>query len=105
MERLYTQLRGRDFEILAVSEDEDEQAAVGALARELRLTFPVLIDPERQVGFRYRVWGYPESFIIDRNGFVVEHVIGPRQWDTAAQVSVFEGLLAGPSPGAPRAPS
>ena len=105
MERLYTRLRGRDFEVLAVSQDEGEAEEVRALVRELKLTFPVLVDPERQVGERYGVWGYPESFVIDRTGHVVERVIGPREWDAAAQVSAFEALLAGPADGAPRAPS
>ena len=105
MERLYTRLRGRDFEILAVSQDEDGKQSVEALVRQLELSFPVLIDPERQVGERYGVWGFPESFVIDRNGYVVEHVIGPREWDTAAQVSAFEALLAGPPGGARPGPS
>ena len=45
------------------------------------------------MGERYGVWGYPESFVIDRNGYVVERVIGPREWDSTTQVSAFEALL------------
>jgi len=104
LERLYTRLRGRDFEVLAVSEDEDGQRVVEPMVREMKLSFPVLIDPDRQVGERYGVWGYPESFVIDRNGYVVERVIGPREWDSATQVSAFEVLLAG-SGAVPRGPS
>jgi len=89
MERLYGQLRDRDF--------------------QLGITFPVLIDPERQVGERYGVWGYPETFIIDRNGYVVERVIGPRDWATPAQLAALEALIAadgdGANASAPRGPS
>jgi len=64
---------------------------------------------ERQVGERYGVWGYPETFIIDRNGYVVERVIGPRDWATPAQLAALEALIAadgdGANASAPRGPS
>jgi peroxiredoxin len=71
---------------------------VRAFVRETGVTFPVLLDPERQVGSRYGVWGYPETFIIDREGRIVEHVIGPRTWDTPAQVAALEGLMRADEP-------
>jgi peroxiredoxin len=94
MERLYTRLRGKRFSLLAVSQDEDGRKAVEPFVRELGLSFPVLVDPERQVGERYGVWGYPETFVIDRNGYVVERVIGPRDWASPAQVATLEALIA-----------
>ncbi len=97
MERLFRQLRDRGFVLLAVSQDEAGKAAVAPFVRDLGLTFPVLVDPEHQVGDRYQVWGYPESFIIDREGRVVERVIGPRQWDAPAQVEALEALLRAPT--------
>src|SRR5262249_21192180 len=66
MERLFRQLRDRGFVLLAVSQDEAGRAAVDPFVRDMGLTFPVLVDPQHQVGDRYQVWGYPESFIIDR---------------------------------------
>jgi peroxiredoxin len=110
MERLYARLRDREFELLAVSQDEDGRQVVEPFVRELRLSFPVLIDPERQVGDRYGVWGYPETFVIDRNGYVVERVIGPRDWASQESVAALEALIAaapavaGADPG-PRGPS
>jgi len=96
MERLYQRLRDRGFVLLAVSQDEGGKAAVAPFVRDLGLTFPVLVDPEHQVGDRYQVWGYPESFIIDREGRVVERVIGPRDWTSPEQVAAFERLLETP---------
>jgi peroxiredoxin len=111
MERLYGLLRDRDFQLLAVSQDEDGTRAVEPFVREMKLSFPVLVDPERQVGARYGVWGYPETFVIDRNGYVVERVIGPRDWASPASVAALERLLAadgqraGAAAPAPRGPS
>jgi cytochrome c biogenesis protein CcmG/thiol:disulfide interchange protein DsbE len=100
MERLYRELAGPDFELLAVSEDEGGVDVVRRFAEDLGVTFPVLYDPERQVGTRYGVWGYPETFVIDRGGRIVEHVIGPRTWDTPEQLAALRALLgAGIAPG------
>lgn len=101
MERLYDRLRGRDFQLLAVSQDEGGKRVVEPFVRELKLSFPVLIDPEHQVGDRYGVWGYPETFVIDRNGYVVERVIGPRDWGSAASVAALEALIAAGDGGGP----
>ena len=112
MERLAAHFRGRDFQLLAVSQDEGDKEKVEAFARELKLSFPVLLDPQRQVGERYGVWGYPETFVIDRNGYVAERVIGPRTWDSPESIAAIEALIAaGGTPSAsaaspaPRAPS
>jgi peroxiredoxin len=99
MERLYQQLRGPDFELLAVSEDDGGIELVRSFARELGVTFPVLYDPERQVGTRYGVWGYPETFVVDRSGRIAERVIGPRVWDSPEQVAALHALMqAGSTP-------
>lgn len=100
MERLYARFRGPDFELLAVSEDEaDGRAQVEAFVREMDVSFPVLLDPDRMVGAAYGVWGYPETFVIDREGRIVEHVVGPRHWDAPEQVALVERLLAARPPG------
>lgn len=96
MERLYQRLRDRGFVLIAISQDEDGKAVVEPFVRQLGLTFPVLVDPEHQVGNRYEVWGYPESFIIDREGRVVERVIGPRDWTAPDRVAAIERLLEAP---------
>jgi peroxiredoxin len=93
MQTLYGRLRGPDFEMLAVSADQGAGEAVGRFVRDLGLTFPVLLDPELQVVGRYGVTGYPETFVIDRNGRVVAHEIGPRAWDAPATLAAFQRLI------------
>ena len=94
MERLYQRLRGRGVEMLAVSQDEpDARSTVEAFVREVGVTFPVLLDPRREAGEAYGVWGYPETFIVDREGRIVERVVGPRVWDSPGQIAALEGLL------------
>ncbi|HXJ37511.1 MAG TPA: TlpA disulfide reductase family protein [Candidatus Eisenbacteria bacterium] len=94
MERLYQRLKDRGFVLLAVSQDEGDVEGVKKFAKEMKITFPVLVDPQGDVGRNYGVWGYPESFLLDRSGRIVERVIGPRTWDTPKQVAAIEALLA-----------
>ena len=96
MQALYRRMEGRDFAMLAVSQDADGGAAVAPFVQELGLTFPILLDPEARLSPRYGVTGYPETFIIDRNGHVVNHVIGPAEWNSPEMVAYFERLLAPP---------
>lgn len=79
MERMYQSLQGQPFEILAVSIDDRGAEDVGPFVRELGLTFPILLDPDKQIESLYRTSRVPESFIIDKNGVVRRLVIGPLQ--------------------------
>lgn len=95
MERLYQRLGPRGMELLAVSQDDpDARPAVERFVEEVGVTFPILLDPMRDVGSRYRVWGYPETFVVDRDGRIVERVIGPRHWDAPDHVAAIEALLS-----------
>jgi peroxiredoxin len=93
MQALYEKLTGPDFEMLAVSADQSPRDVVERFVKTYQLTFPVLPDPDLQVADRYQVTGYPETFVIDRNGTIVAHEIGPRQWDAPENVAVFRRLL------------
>jgi peroxiredoxin len=93
MERLHQRLRGKDFVLLAVSEDESGATAVQPFVQEMGLTFPILLDTEGTVPPRYGVTGYPETFLIDRDGRVVHHTIGPEDWDSEAIYQFLVQLL------------
>jgi peroxiredoxin len=59
-----------DFEILAVSIDEDPKEAQN-FASAMKLNFPVLIDPRQKIANAYGVEGIPTMFVIDKNGKVI----------------------------------
>ena len=96
METLYRTLKDRGFVLLAVSEDEKGAEAVRPFVAEAKVSFPVLLDPQGEVGRKYGVWGYPESFVVDREGRIIDRVIGPRDWASSAEVTRMEALLAAP---------
>jgi cytochrome c biogenesis protein CcmG/thiol:disulfide interchange protein DsbE len=93
MEALYQRMPKEGFVMLAVSADADGREVVEPFVRELGLTFPVLLDVDGQVPGRYGVTGYPETFIIDRNGKVVAHEIGPRDWNDPRHEQALRVLM------------
>jgi peroxiredoxin len=109
IERLWSTLQGDDFALLAVSQDEEGRHSVEPFVQRMKFSFPVFLDPEHEVGDRYGVWGYPETFVIDRNGYVAERVIGPRDWASNESLAALRALIAagdaGTSSRAPHAPS
>ena len=92
MQRLHEKLGDAGFDLLAVSVDSSE-ADVRAFRDRLGLTFPILLDPERKSSTQYQTYRYPESFLIDRNGVVVERYVGPRDWDEPLYVDRIRDLL------------
>jgi peroxiredoxin len=92
MERLYQSLAGTDFELVAVSVDEDE-AAVNAFVDRLGLSFPVLMDSTKKVAIAYQTFRFPESLLVGRDGVVRERYVGPKDWDSDAYLNRIQRLL------------
>jgi peroxiredoxin len=97
LERLQRALAPEGVSVVTVSTDEDE-AALRRFVADQRLTLPVLRDPGgRLAASAYHTTGYPETFVLDRAGRVLQHVVGPAEWDSPEWLARFRGLLAGVS--------
>lgn len=93
MEKLYQELKGENFEILAVSIDVLGAKEVIPFMKKHKLSFPALTDTKGAIKSLYQTTGVPESFIIDKNGIIVEKVIGPRDWATLGAIRYFRNLI------------
>lgn len=83
LNRLHTEFNSQGFVVLAVTIDKSEKLVRKFIA-EKAIKFSVLMDPEKEVSFdQYAVMALPVSFIIDRNGVIVEQFIGERDWESA----------------------
>ena len=98
IERLYHQLHPRGLEVVAISLDPLGAQVIEPFMRRYRLTFPVLLDVKSEVERLYGTTGVPESFIVDKQGRLVEKVVGPRDWSSPQMLALFERLLAVPDP-------
>lgn len=94
-ERLHQQVTDSAFAIVAVSIDDVVGAdSVRAYARNLGLTFEVLLDSLHTIDRDYQVTGYPETFVIARDGTIRKKWIGPADWSSATNVTLIRDLLA-----------
>jgi peroxiredoxin len=57
------------------------------------LTFDILHDPSGAIRKSYQTTGVPESFVIDRDGFIVKKVIGAAEWDGPVNETILRRLL------------
>jgi peroxiredoxin len=79
---LHERYASRGLTVLAVSTDEPRnRPKIGATARALGLTFPILIDAEKRASQLYRVEAIPMTFLIDREGRIRALHRGYRQGD------------------------
>lgn len=94
IEELYEKFRNdKDFVVLAVSQDTGGFKAVAPYVEKNGLNFTVLLDPQNKVGEEYDVSGIPETFIIDRDGRIVAHHLGPYDWSSGEMRSALEELI------------
>lgn len=96
LENLYRRYRARGLEILAVSLDKGSPGKVHTFANEYRLSFPVLMDSDRQVETRYPTLTIPTTYVIDRRGMVVAEVDGAKNWEAEETFEALEYLLKAP---------
>jgi len=92
MERLYETQHPQGFELLAVSVGEAPDE-VRAFRDRLGLSFPILLDADKTVSHGWQTFRFPESYLIGRDGVVVERYVGPRQWDHEDYVERIGRLL------------
>ncbi|HMK66103.1 MAG TPA: TlpA disulfide reductase family protein [Thermodesulfobacteriota bacterium] len=93
MEALYNKLKGMPFEMIAVSIDQSGEETVGSFAAQFGLTFPVLLDPESKTYRLYGLTGVPETFIVDKNGVIIQKIIGPQDWMNKQWLNYFDHII------------
>jgi thiol-disulfide isomerase/thioredoxin len=90
--RLYEEVNQSGFIILAVNVEEDK-LRVSKIAARLKLTFPVLLDSNRQAGDAWKVKVFPSSFLVDARGRLRYRAIGPVAWDSDEITSIIHHVL------------
>ncbi|MEJ7605733.1 MAG: TlpA disulfide reductase family protein [Bryobacteraceae bacterium] len=74
-----TQMSKQGVVVLGVSVDKNESAYKSFLQRN-RLAFQVARDPGADIPAKYGTFKWPETYVINREGTVVQKYIGMRDW-------------------------
>jgi len=94
IQRLWSQLNGDQFEVLAVNNGEDTKTVLeytGSLA--IPLEFPILVDPQYTAMHDWKVMGLPASFLVDKQGQIVYSALGGRKMDAPSMVTLINKLI------------
>jgi cytochrome c biogenesis protein CcmG/thiol:disulfide interchange protein DsbE len=95
MEALHRDFGSKGLKVVAVSVDQIAGAPqIREFVRELGLTFEILHDSAQKIVRTYQVNGYPQSFVIGRDGTIRRKWIGAEDWNSPANRALVQALLA-----------
>jgi cytochrome c biogenesis protein CcmG/thiol:disulfide interchange protein DsbE len=89
--RMQARLKDKGVVVLAVSIDDDD-AAYHRFLKEYGVNMVTVRDEARKAATLYGTFGWPETFVIDRQGVVRRKFIGPVEW-TSPEVTDYLGRL------------
>jgi peroxiredoxin len=78
--------------VLGVSIDKNENSYKRFL-QQRRLNFQVARDANADIPTQYGTFKWPETYVINRSGKVVQKHIGPKDWMDPKLVSEIKSLL------------
>lgn len=95
LNNLYLEFKKKGLVVLAISIDLNEKPVLSFIS-DKKLAFPVLMDKSKEVYFdSYAVMGLPATFIIDKNGLLIEKILGEQEWDSPKMKEKILDLLTG----------
>jgi peroxiredoxin len=97
LEQVHHDLASRGLAVLGVNVGEAIKI-IQRYARNLGLTFPLILDPQQTLSQLYGVAGVPTTFLLGRDGRTVALAVGARAWQSPAARRILDVLLAEPAP-------
>ncbi len=92
LNQLARQLGPQGLVVLGVSVDKDPAAYKNFLTH-FPVSFQTARDPDEKVNLRYGTIQFPESYLIDKNGKVVEKFISAQNWSSPDMIQHVQSLL------------
>ena len=77
IEQVYGDDHDRGLSVIAINTTfQNSQAEARAFARELGLTFPIVLDLDGSVSKTYLLRALPSTYIVDRHGIIRAVILG-----------------------------
>ena len=87
---LAAELKGSGVVFLGISVDKDK-AAYDKFLKKVKLNFETTRDPGADISAEYGTFKYPETYVISREGKVLEKFINEQPWMAPAIVARLRG--------------
>lgn len=95
LDRLQAQLGGPEFEVVALSVDQQGAGPVRKFFSEVGIkALERYIDPSAQAAFKLGAVGLPATLLVDRRGREIGRHVGPAEWDAPEVVADLRRRLA-----------
>ncbi len=92
LEQFHKNYAQRGVVVLGVNVDRSEQTYQQFLQRS-GITFPNTFDPAADLSARFGTYKFPETYLINRDGRVLEKFIGPETWTSPEVIARIERHL------------
>ena len=95
IEALNKEYARKGLKIVAVSiDDPGTDSTIRAFVRQYGLTFEVLHDPQGKISETYDITGYPETFIVGKDGVIRRKLMSATNWNAPEERALVDRLLA-----------
>ena len=95
LDRLQAKLGGPDFEVVALSVDQQGAQAVRKFFEEIGIeALERYIDPSAQAAFKLGAVGLPVTLLVDRGGREIGRHVGPAAWDAPEIIERLQRRIA-----------
>ncbi len=92
LDQFHKLLRDSGVVVLAISVDKNERVYRNFLNR-VNVSFLTARDAEAKISGSFGTYRYPETYVIDRNGKVVQKVIADTDWSDENMIRFVKSLL------------
>jgi peroxiredoxin len=79
LNQLHKKYDGKDFIVLGISTDDSKKDIIKFI-KEHKVDFVIPHDRDGKIMREYKVFSLPTSFLIDKQGKIVEKFLGPHDW-------------------------
>jgi peroxiredoxin len=89
---LFNRFKDKGFIVLGISIDKSKKP-VQKFLNKIPVDFPILLDSDIVVAKAYKVYAYPTTFLVDRDGVLSEKFIGEKDWLHSEMIELIERYL------------
>nr|MDQ6872566.1 TlpA family protein disulfide reductase [Gemmatimonadota bacterium] len=95
IEALNKDYASKGLKIVAVSiDDPGTDATIRAFVKQYGLTFEVLHDAQGKISDEYDITGYPETFIVGKDGVIRKKLMAATDWNSPDARALMNRLLS-----------
>ena len=94
LEQLHLAYKDSGLKMVAVSiDDAVSEDSIAAFARNLGVTFEILHDPTHEIDKLLQITGYPETFVVGKEGTIRKKWISADDWNSQGNRALIAQLL------------